>query len=79
MEVINRIIGSTDQWSPLNPEGKKQYDRDFLLSLQDQCSSRTKPDNLPDLPDVILDKVSSQTHAEFCPLVRKSVFVSFML
>ena len=23
-----------DQWSPLNPEGKKQYDREFLICLQ---------------------------------------------
>ncbi|XP_074654497.1 eukaryotic translation initiation factor 4 gamma 1-like isoform X3 [Tubulanus polymorphus] len=43
-----------DQWSPLNPEGKRIYDRDFLLSLQGTC--KAKPDGLPRLPDVILEK-----------------------
>ena len=29
---------SGNQWSPLNPGGKKQYDRKLLLKLQyDQC------------------------------------------
>ncbi|GBN38454.1 Eukaryotic translation initiation factor 4 gamma 3 [Araneus ventricosus] len=45
-----------DQWSPRNPEGKKQYDREFLLQLQSQPMSLRKPNNLPNL-DVIKDKV----------------------
>ena len=43
-----------DQWSPLNIEGKKQYDRDFLMSLQTNPLSLQKPD-LPNNMDVILD------------------------
>ena len=39
-------------------EGKKQYDRDFLLQLQFSNESMEKPDGLPKLPDVILDKVN---------------------
>nr|XP_042899428.1 LOW QUALITY PROTEIN: eukaryotic translation initiation factor 4 gamma 3 [Parasteatoda tepidariorum] len=48
-----------DQWSPVNIEGKKQYDRDFLLQLQCQPSSLVKPQNLPNL-DVIKDKAHIQ-------------------
>jgi translation initiation factor 4G len=49
-----------DQWSPINLEGKKQYDRDFLLQLQFSTESLEKPDGLPKLPDVILDKPLSR-------------------
>ncbi|XP_069119256.1 LOW QUALITY PROTEIN: eukaryotic translation initiation factor 4 gamma 3-like [Argopecten irradians] len=45
-----------DQWSPMNPEGKRLYDRDFLLQMQYAGDSTTKPVGLPDLPDIILDK-----------------------
>ncbi|XP_029648517.1 eukaryotic translation initiation factor 4 gamma 1 isoform X1 [Octopus sinensis] len=45
-----------DQWSPLHPERKKQYDRDFLLKLQFANESVLMPLGLPDLPDVILTK-----------------------
>ena len=31
------------QWSPVNPEGKKQYERDFLLQLQKNPLSLQKP------------------------------------
>ncbi|XP_056018647.1 eukaryotic translation initiation factor 4 gamma 3-like isoform X6 [Ostrea edulis] len=48
-----------DQWSPLNPEGKRLYDRDFLLSIQYSSESVQKPAGLPDLPDIILDKPHS--------------------
>ena len=47
----------TDQWSPVNPEGKKQYGRDFLLQFQPEC--KDKPDGLPHIPDIVLDKVSN--------------------
>ncbi|XP_072174929.1 eukaryotic translation initiation factor 4 gamma 1-like [Diadema setosum] len=43
-----------DQWSPVNPEGKKQYDRDFLLQFQKGCTD--KPDGLPNIPDIVLEK-----------------------
>ncbi|GBM19884.1 Eukaryotic translation initiation factor 4 gamma 3 [Araneus ventricosus] len=52
-----------DQWSPLNPEGKKQYDREFLLQLQSQPMSLCKPNNLPNL-DVIKDKAHIQKLTE---------------
>ncbi|XP_022104164.1 eukaryotic translation initiation factor 4 gamma 3-like isoform X7 [Acanthaster planci] len=43
-----------DQWSPMNPEGKKQYNRDFLLQFQQDC--KEKPEGLPHIPDIVLDK-----------------------
>ena len=49
---------SGNQWSPLNPEGKKQYDRNFLLKLQYEPTSMTRPVNLLALPDIILNAVS---------------------
>jgi hypothetical protein len=36
-----------DQWSPQNPEGKKQYNREFLIRLQRDPLSLTKPNYLP--------------------------------
>lgn len=45
-----------DQWSPVNLEGKRIYDREFLLQLQHSGDSTAKPAGLPDLPDIILDK-----------------------
>lgn len=47
----------TDQWSPLNPEGKKHYDREFLLQFQYESAATSKPAGLPDIPDIVLDKV----------------------
>ncbi|XP_075212350.1 eukaryotic translation initiation factor 4 gamma 3-like isoform X3 [Lycorma delicatula] len=44
-----------DQWSPLNPEGKKKYGREFLLDLQNEPQSMKKPDNLPNLEVVLHD------------------------
>ena len=49
-------------WEPPNPEAKLSYDRDFLLRLQFDQVSLQKPDNLPRLPDIILDKVSALPH-----------------
>jgi|688.fasta_scaffold344625_4 hypothetical protein len=46
----------TDQWSPVNPEGKKTYDRNFLLELQNNPASQKKPEGLPSL-EVVRDKV----------------------
>ncbi|XP_064642911.1 eukaryotic translation initiation factor 4 gamma 1-like isoform X3 [Lineus longissimus] len=45
-----------ETFSPLSPEAKMHYDRDFLLSLQFTTGSKSKPDGLPKLPDVILDR-----------------------
>jgi len=36
-------------------EGKKQYDREFLMKLQQDPLSMTKPDNLPNM-DIIKEK-----------------------
>ncbi|KAG8180924.1 hypothetical protein JTE90_020150 [Oedothorax gibbosus] len=53
--IVLKYSFKEDQWSPLNPEGKKQYDRDFLLQFQGQPMSLCKSTNLPNL-DVIKDK-----------------------
>merc|ERR1719232_2259067 len=44
-----------DQWSPLNPEGKKQYNREFLICLQRDPLSMQKPGNLPNM-EIVKDK-----------------------
>ncbi|XP_076087139.1 eukaryotic translation initiation factor 4 gamma 3-like isoform X1 [Mytilus galloprovincialis] len=44
-----------DQWSPLNMEGKKLYDREFLLQLQFSKESTAKPKDMPDLPDIVIE------------------------
>lgn len=62
-KIILKYTYKEDQWSPLNPEGKKQYDRDFLLQLQSQPMSLCKPSNLPNL-DVIKDKAHIQRLTE---------------
>lgn len=51
-----------NQWSPLNTEGKKQYDRDFLMRLQYDVLSKKKPDDLPKL-DIILTQPICNDHA----------------
>ena len=66
---VNEIIGesmqpkpepnyqySGNQWAPLNPGSKKQYDRNFPLKLQYEPMSMIRPGNLPALPDIILDE-----------------------
>ncbi|KAG8175493.1 hypothetical protein JTE90_025507 [Oedothorax gibbosus] len=62
-KIVLKYSYKEDQWSPLNPEGKKQYDRDFLLQLQGQPMSLCKPTNLPNL-DVIKDKAHIQRLTE---------------
>ncbi|XP_056421627.1 eukaryotic translation initiation factor 4 gamma 1 isoform X2 [Hyla sarda] len=47
-----------EQWKPLNPEEKKSYDRDFLLGFQFIVASMQKPDGLPQITDVVLDKAN---------------------
>ncbi len=51
-----------DQWSPLNPQGKKQYDRSFLICLQNDPLSLQKPSNLPAMEIV---KVCSSVNTLF--------------
>jgi len=43
------------QWSPMNLEGKKQYDREFLIKLQYGSLSLTKPEHLPNI-EIVKDK-----------------------
>jgi hypothetical protein len=56
LEIIIYIRHQIDQWSPHNPEGKKAYDRTFLLMLQKNPASQRKPEGLPNL-EVVRDKV----------------------
>ncbi|XP_051966667.1 eukaryotic translation initiation factor 4 gamma 1-like isoform X2 [Xyrauchen texanus] len=48
----------TEQWKPLNPEEKKKYDREFLLGCQFINASMNKPEGLPQISDVVLDKAN---------------------
>uniref|UniRef100_A0A8B9KDM9 Eukaryotic translation initiation factor 4 gamma 1 n=1 Tax=Astyanax mexicanus TaxID=7994 RepID=A0A8B9KDM9_ASTMX len=47
-----------EQWKPLNPEEKKKYDREFLLGFQFISASMNKPEGLPHISDVVLDKAN---------------------
>ncbi|XP_069830647.1 eukaryotic translation initiation factor 4 gamma 1 isoform X2 [Dendropsophus ebraccatus] len=47
-----------EQWKPLNPEEKKSYDREFLLGFQFIVASMQKPEGLPQITDVVLDKAN---------------------
>uniref|UniRef100_A0A8B9QD32 Eukaryotic translation initiation factor 4 gamma 1 n=1 Tax=Apteryx owenii TaxID=8824 RepID=A0A8B9QD32_APTOW len=49
---------SAEQWKPLNPEEKKRYDREFLLGFQFIFASMQKPEGLPQITDVVLDKAN---------------------
>merc|ERR1712071_170303 len=61
-----RFSYKDDQWSPLNPEGKKTYDRVFLLELQNTPASQKKPLGLPNL-EVVRDKNSVSKRVDFAP------------
>ncbi|XP_070829542.1 eukaryotic translation initiation factor 4 gamma 1a isoform X2 [Chaetodon trifascialis] len=47
-----------EQWKPIDPEEKKRYDREFLLGCQFISASMHKPEGLPLISDVVLDKVN---------------------
>uniref|UniRef100_A0A672ZQX8 Eukaryotic translation initiation factor 4 gamma 1 n=1 Tax=Sphaeramia orbicularis TaxID=375764 RepID=A0A672ZQX8_9TELE len=47
-----------DQWKPINTEEKKKYDREFLLGFQFISASMNKPEGLPAISDVVLDKAN---------------------
>lgn len=57
-----------DSWKPADTEGKKQYDREFLLDFQFMPACIQKPEGLPPISDVVLDKVS-------CILRESSAFL----
>ncbi|XP_059914283.1 eukaryotic translation initiation factor 4 gamma 1a isoform X6 [Gadus macrocephalus] len=48
-----------ENWKPINPEDKKQYDRVFLLGCQFITASMHKPEGLPLINEVILDKANA--------------------
>uniref|UniRef100_A0AAX7UDV6 Eukaryotic translation initiation factor 4 gamma 1 n=1 Tax=Astatotilapia calliptera TaxID=8154 RepID=A0AAX7UDV6_ASTCA len=47
-----------EQWMPINTEEKKKYDREFLLGFQFISASMNKPEGLPAISDVVLDKAN---------------------
>lgn len=49
------IIKISGQWSPNNPEGKKKYEREFLMELKNDPQSRKKPENFPDWEAILKD------------------------
>uniref|UniRef100_A0A671FV08 Eukaryotic translation initiation factor 4 gamma 3 n=1 Tax=Rhinolophus ferrumequinum TaxID=59479 RepID=A0A671FV08_RHIFE len=70
-EAIDANSGSTDSsgegvtftfkpesWKPADTEGKKQYDREFLLDFQFMPACIQKPEGLPPISDVVLDKIN---------------------
>uniref|UniRef100_A0A8C8YKC0 Eukaryotic translation initiation factor 4 gamma 3 n=1 Tax=Prolemur simus TaxID=1328070 RepID=A0A8C8YKC0_PROSS len=70
-EGIDANSGSTDSsgdgvtfpfkpesWKPADTEGKKQYDREFLLDFQFMPACIQKPEGLPPISDVVLDKIN---------------------
>ncbi|XP_046395906.1 eukaryotic translation initiation factor 4 gamma 1-like isoform X2 [Ischnura elegans] len=62
-----------DQWSPQNPQGKKKYERDFLLKIRDDPQSMKKPDNLPDIDIVLKDSTNRQAQFMLRPVDVKSI------
>lgn len=50
----------SEHWKPINPEEKKRYDREFLLRFQFISASMHKPEGLPHISDVVLDKVGTR-------------------
>jgi len=52
---VTELPYKDDQWSPANKDGKKQYDRDFLMKLQTNPLSLQKPGTLPENMEVILN------------------------
>lgn len=59
--------------------GKRQYDRDFLLGFQFMPACIQKPEGLPPISDVVLDKVNKPLVAEkpACTLIKKKCFIVF--
>uniref|UniRef100_A0A8C1L3Y2 Eukaryotic translation initiation factor 4 gamma 1 n=1 Tax=Cyprinus carpio TaxID=7962 RepID=A0A8C1L3Y2_CYPCA len=47
-----------EQWKPLDPEESGKYDREFLLGFQFISASMNKPEGLPQISDVVLDKAN---------------------
>lgn len=56
--IFTSLVHPSEQWKPIDPEEKKRYDREFLLGFQFISASMNKPEGLPVISDVVLDKVS---------------------
>ncbi|XP_065132120.1 eukaryotic translation initiation factor 4 gamma 1a [Paramisgurnus dabryanus] len=56
--VEQKYTYKEEQWKPINPEEKKRYDREFLLGFQFNSVSMNKPEGLPHISDVVLDKAN---------------------
>lgn len=56
--MVSAFAILTESWKPADTEGKKQYDREFLLDIQFMPACIQKPEGLPPISDVVLDKVS---------------------
>uniref|UniRef100_A0A672L7W7 Eukaryotic translation initiation factor 4 gamma 3-like n=1 Tax=Sinocyclocheilus grahami TaxID=75366 RepID=A0A672L7W7_SINGR len=53
--ITQRFCSSAE---PAEKNGKKQYDRDFLLGFQFMPACVQKPEGLPPISDVVLDKIN---------------------
>lgn len=62
-------VRCAEEWKPINPEDKKRYDREFLLGCQFISASMHKPEGLPIISDVVLDKVGD---VELCVKERRN-------
>lgn len=62
-------VRCAEEWKPINPEDKKRYDREFLLRCQFISASMHKPEGLPIISDVVLDKVGD---VELCVKERRN-------
>lgn len=53
---MNNFLLIIDQWSPVNPEGQKRYEPDFLRFLsRNNPKCQKKPESLPDLEIIVTD------------------------
>ncbi|XP_049602388.1 eukaryotic translation initiation factor 4 gamma 1a isoform X4 [Syngnathus scovelli] len=66
-----------EHWKPLNPEDKKRYDRKFLLGFQYSSASMNKPEGLPVINDVVLDKVIKPSLRPTEPIRTMNVGMDF--
>uniref|UniRef100_A0A672LCL5 Eukaryotic translation initiation factor 4 gamma 3-like n=1 Tax=Sinocyclocheilus grahami TaxID=75366 RepID=A0A672LCL5_SINGR len=55
---VGRITQVFSLYKPAEKNGKKQYDRDFLLGFQFMPACVQKPEGLPPISDVVLDKIN---------------------
>nr|XP_012148386.1 PREDICTED: eukaryotic translation initiation factor 4 gamma 3-like isoform X3 [Megachile rotundata] len=66
-QIMLKYKYKDDQWSPINTTGKKVYDREFLMRLQNDPNSKIKPSNLPDLDVVLKDSSKARVGVDLRP------------